>query len=152
MSSDSIVLNWLNNEIKLKPKVENIIEEFSIYMPRLFQKIENLDEYIEKLSEYANVYVDDDENGNKGFVVFYSNDMVNNIGFVSLIVVKESFRKLGIGKALIQSSCDVMKENKMGRIGLVVDKCNINAIGFYEHLGFEFIKEEKTGYYMEKNL
>ena len=29
MSSDSLVLNWLNNEIKLKPKVENIIEEFS---------------------------------------------------------------------------------------------------------------------------
>ena len=29
MSSDSIVLNWLNNEIKLKPKVENIIEELS---------------------------------------------------------------------------------------------------------------------------
>ena len=29
MSSDSIVLNWLNNEIKLKPKILNIIEEFS---------------------------------------------------------------------------------------------------------------------------
>jgi hypothetical protein len=29
MSSDSLVLDWLNNEIKLKPKVENIIEEFS---------------------------------------------------------------------------------------------------------------------------
>ena len=29
MSSDSIVLNWLNNEIKLRPKVVNIVEEFS---------------------------------------------------------------------------------------------------------------------------
>ena len=29
MSSDSLVLDWLNNEIKLKPKVENIIEEFA---------------------------------------------------------------------------------------------------------------------------
>ena len=29
MSSDSIVLNWLNNEIKLRPKVINIKEEFS---------------------------------------------------------------------------------------------------------------------------
>ena len=29
MSSDLIVLNWLNDEIKLKPKVVKIIEEFS---------------------------------------------------------------------------------------------------------------------------
>ena len=29
MSSDSLVLDWLNNEIKFNPKVINIIEEFS---------------------------------------------------------------------------------------------------------------------------
>ena len=29
MSSDTIVLDWLNNEIKLQPQVSNIIEEFS---------------------------------------------------------------------------------------------------------------------------
>lgn len=139
--------------ISSKKDILMLLDEFAEYMPRLAQKVDSIDAYAEKLSQFAKIVVEVDENNKKkGLVIFYANDMKTYNGFISLIVVKEEFRSTGIGKILLQYACDIMRSEHMERVGLIVDKSNSNAFGFYKHLGFDMIREESSGYFMQKSL
>ena len=135
-----------------RDQIYEVLKGFLPYMPRLLEKINDFEAYIDKLS--LNAYVIIDQEDDKGLIVFYANDFKDRIGFISLIVVKDEYRKTGVGKNLIQCATKLMKEKKMRVIRLCVNNDNDNAIGFYKHLGFEIVGTShlSTGYLMSKNI
>lgn len=57
------------------------------------------------------------------------------------LIVKESFRKYGIGKALYSQVLKFASEQGIRRVEWVVLKWNANAIEFYEKTGAKILKE-----------
>lgn len=53
------------------------------------------------------------------------------------IYISEKFRRSGIGKKMFKELIKIAKENKCGRLELMVLDWNINALRFYEKFGAE---------------
>lgn len=66
------------------------------------------------------------------------------------IVVDKDYRKMGIGKNLVNEMINTCKENNVSKIYLEVREDNISAISFYEKLGFEF-ENLRPNYYGDIN-
>lgn len=66
------------------------------------------------------------------------------------IVVDKDYRKMGIGKNLVNEMMNTCKENNVSKIYLEVREDNISAISFYEKLGFEF-ENLRPNYYGDIN-
>lgn len=60
-----------------------------------------------------------------------------NIGHVLAIAVDESYRREGVGSALMINALDRLKRNGASRIKLEVRASNKTAQEFYDSLGFE---------------
>ena len=69
-----------------------------------------------------------------------------------MLGVRPRYQKQGCGKFLIQACEEIAKERMMETLTLEVDKNNINALGFYKHLGFEETFEKKESLFLMKNL
>jgi mycothiol synthase len=72
----------------------------------------------------------------------------SDIGWIRQLAVKKPYRKLGIGRALLQRSFQAFKALGLPKAGLAVESANPNAIHFYETAGMvkavhldEFMKE-----------
>ena len=59
------------------------------------------------------------------------------LGSINNIFVLEEYRNKGIGKALMKTAIDALKEVGITNIQLDTYNKNSNAIKFYEGLGFE---------------
>jgi ribosomal protein S18 acetylase RimI-like enzyme len=64
--------------------------------------------------------------------------------FLSKIYVRREFRNQGIGSKVIQFIENHSKKNNIGKINLRVNKNNMQAIQFYESIGFIRIGEVQT--------
>lgn len=71
----------------------------------------------------------------------------NKYGFLTYVAIKESYRKLGLGRQLINYALDSAKDNGCTSVELTSANTRIGAHTFYESLGFTkkgttvFIKE-----------
>jgi ribosomal protein S18 acetylase RimI-like enzyme len=62
------------------------------------------------------------------------------------ILVKEEFRRQGIGTALMNKAIDIAKEKGTRMLVLETQSCNVDAMGFYLKLGFELIGFDTAAY------
>ncbi len=53
------------------------------------------------------------------------------------VIVKDKFRRLNLGRRLVESIRDWARANGMPRVTLLADQDNAPALAFYERLGFE---------------
>ncbi|WP_195263046.1 GNAT family N-acetyltransferase [Clostridium sp. 1001275B_160808_H3] len=74
------------------------------------------------------------------YELLYSDSLINILGFV----VRESYRKNGVGKALIDKLEEVARKNKYSGIRLVSGIDRENAHRFYERNGYIYRKEQKN--------
>lgn len=130
-------------------EIYDLLIEFEECFPHLREKIVDFESFSKKLSEFAKVIICRLGNKNIALSIFYCNDKISRIGYISLIGVKKEFRGLGIGKQLFDQTKNIMKECGMCRIKLEVDKDNLNAKRFYFYLGFKsFEKSYKDSEYL----
>jgi ribosomal protein S18 acetylase RimI-like enzyme len=95
----------------------------------------NLDEYVTKLIRFGKIIIARDEKGYAGIVAFYSNDIVSQIGFITVVVVKPVYRGQGIGTRLVLSAIEVIRKSGMKRVRLETSARN-SLVRLYERLGF----------------
>jgi len=74
------------------------------------------------------------------FAITFTNATIYKIG------VKKDYQNRGIGTKLIKRSEEILKENNVEFYTLEVRKSNVNAISFYEKLGFIYITSKKEYY------
>lgn len=94
----------------------------------------------------------------EGFLVAEINDEIvgyliglvrwGNVGHILAIAVKESYRREGVGSALIINAIDRFKKKGANRIKLEVRTSNEGAQKFYDKLGFE-AREVVPAYYSD---
>lgn len=111
-----------------------------------------IDEYVNKITQFATIipyWVCGDL---KGFIAYYNNDESKELAFLTMILICRDFQGRGIGKLLLEFSIEDLTKNGFKNYGLEVLKTNENAIRLYAKLGF--ITKESRGklWYMEKKL
>ena len=124
--------------------------EFMDCFPGLKNRIDNISEYSDKLSDNANVSVLQFDSDPVGIACFYDNDKNTFIGYISLIGIKSEYRKKGFGKVLMGHVLEESKANGMKTVRLEVDDRNRDAISFYKKYGFVTVgKARENSSYMQ---
>jgi ribosomal protein S18 acetylase RimI-like enzyme len=70
----------------------------------------------------------------------------NNRMRVWEFLVKEEFRRKGIGRLLMEQAVKITKEKEARMLVLETQSCNTPAIGFYQKFGFELIGFDAAAY------
>lgn len=136
-----------------KQKALDVLEEFSDIFPHLCEKVDNIENYAEKLIRYSNFYIARQDGENFGLAVFYSNDFTTKTAYISLIGIKKVSQGKGLGKWLLVKCEEESKKQGMTKISLEVDCDNVGAITFYKKNGFVIgTHTERNSMYMHKNL
>lgn len=136
-----------------KNRILQELHNFSDIFPHLFEKIESIEVYAEKLSKYANFYIGIQNGEVFGLAVFYSNDKIRKVAYISLIGLKETERKKGLGGWLLSQCENKAKEDGMTKISLEVDCDNEFAILFYKKNGYIISeKTQRNSMYMHKQI
>ena len=136
-----------------KCDIYNLLMEFQEVFPHLMDKIPNLEEYAEKLSEFAYVYLAKQNNKSVGILIFYANDEESKTAYISLIGVKKGHERKGMGKELLEYCEKISRQSSMSRLKLEVDEDNVSAVKFYEKNGFRYLETTgRNSFYMQKDI
>ena len=104
----------------------------------------NRDNYLEAInSDHAFIMVASEDNNIAGFAVFYLTPPESELPD---IVVAESYRGNGLGKALMLESISQLRERGIDTLYLEVRISNTPARNLYSRLGFEEIGKRKYFY------
>ena len=142
-------LKELNNNYD----IYNLLMDFEDCFPHLKEKVDNLQSFSNKLNQYANVIVLQKDGKNIAMSAFYSNDVIDFTGYITLIGVKSDYRGLNIGNRIMNETILIMKKCGMKKVCLEVDNDNVQALGFYKHIGFKEIGfKSENSLYLEKDI
>ena len=150
-------INEFSYNINMINSYEQVMKDLIYYnnyfSPSLSEFTGSLEEYAKKLFKFANNFeITDKDDKRLGIISFYSNDLINNIGYITLIVVDKEISKKGIGTILINFAEDYCKDKGMKKMKLEVMKDNTNALKFYSKHNYDIIKESEKTYYMIKDI
>lgn len=135
-----------------KKEIISVLNEFKQILPSLKSGRVNIDDFADKILKNGHLCVFSQDQTIQGFSAFYANDTQNKVAYLTMIAVKEEYRREGIGDKLLSF---VEKESKlrgMNQLKLEVSISNLGAIKFYEKHGFCILEQNENAYYMIKNL
>lgn len=132
--------------------ISAVLSSFKDTLPTLKNGVVRIDEFSVKVLNNGLMYTYEDAETQKGFVVFYANDQVGKIAYLSMIAVKEQYRGEHIGTKLLNWVEIESFKLGMSRLRLEVNKQNNAAIDFYKRRGFTICEEKTDSYYMHKAL
>jgi len=114
-----------------------LLEVQDDFVPRLWERV-NIREYANKLASNAvNLYTEEEDI--IGMACFYANQPPD--AFLSLIVIKNEYKRKGHFKDLFHRVIQYLKENNFSTLRLEVSRDNLVAYKAYKKLGFEFEKD-----------
>lgn len=120
---------------------------------KISDRVQNLEEYSEKLFEYAENYVIYQEGKTAGFFSFYNNDIIEKRAYLTLIAIETRYQGMQLGSRAIDFICEECRKHQMNRLCLEVDKKNTSACQFYRKKGFQITGDASIdSFYMEKEV
>jgi ribosomal protein S18 acetylase RimI-like enzyme len=128
-----------------------ILDEQARQANRFVDDVE-LDAYLAKLDDRAEILSDSADGRCRGFVAFYCNDHAMKQAFITLVLVDPRDRGLGIGRALVRRVLDLAKRREFTSCRLEVAKHNHAAHAMYLSLGFRAVEERAHKVLLEIGL
>lgn len=133
-------------ETKDVPSILGLIKELAVFerQPNAVLLSEReLEQALFGENPWVFVYVAEMENKVVGMALYYYGFSTWKGRSLHLedLIVNENYRKLGIGKALMNQVIQVAKTEKVERMSWEVLDWNEPAVKFYESLGTEFYKD-----------
>lgn len=98
--------------------------------------------YSKKIFEQAEVFEAYEDSNFCGFLTMYCNDFISKSAYIVLICLFPQYRKMKIGKKLIESAISYAKLRGMKTIKLEVGIDDIAALNLYQKFGFKIIKRQ----------
>lgn len=131
--------------------VSMILDEQSRQGGNFIQGVD-VNSYLTKLGEKAEIVADFLGGRCRGFVAFYCNDMNSKKAFITLVLVDPRDRGLGLGQALVDFVFNVARHRGFEVCQLEVRKSNQAAYKLYLAKGFRLLEERGDIYLMEARL
>ena len=142
---------------RLLDSEEEIIRYILSISESLFNQRYNDESFLKRICHkyyfYGNVICLFEDNIDPiGVCAYYTNDMINYTGFISLIAVDNKYQRMGYGKQLLREVIKRNQEAGMKELRLEVDSRNKAAIDFYRRNGFVFCGNSKDGFFYSLQL
>ncbi|HVP07631.1 MAG TPA: GNAT family N-acetyltransferase [Candidatus Acidoferrum sp.] len=83
--------------------------------------------------DVSGFYVEDESGERIGLITYQM-----NTGECEIVTLNSSMRQFGIGSALIAAVIEIARAERCRRVWLITTNDNVNAIRFYQLLGFSF--------------
>lgn len=104
----------------------------------------NLEEFANKLLLKATLCPEIWDGEVVGLVAGYTDNLVNNMAYITTVAVDKKVQRHGIAYKLIDDFCKVCQKKKINKVHLYTDKSNIQAIQMYRKIGFtDFVLENE---------
>lgn len=136
----------------LTDAITTLIHEEQARQDGRFIEAGDLDAYLKKLDERADIVSESDGARCRGFVAFYCNNLVTRRAFVTLVAVAPQDRQSGLARTLVTRALDICRERGFVSCGLEVRADNAPALALYEGLGFETVSEQDGRRVLERTL
>lgn len=114
----------------------------SVIIPPPSDRVD-LAEYAGKLARLSDVFYLKKDNRDIGNCAVYLNN--EKYGFISSIAVKKEYQKMGLGRKLLENVKNMADERDIPQIRLEVLEENVNALCFYQKMGF-YVVERKNNW------
>ena len=132
--------------------IKSLLEDVDMdFVPRLSKKIE-FDNYISKISKYAETLAFYDKNQLACILVMYANRPKEKKSYITLVAVKKEFRRGGLGKEIVKNALVLAKNKKFKAVDIETWSSNDAALKLYNDLGFEFVSKSLNKYGINKTL
>lgn len=128
-----------------------IINEQTRQSNRFIEGVD-LEAYLERLGERAEILADTRAGRCHGFVAFYCNDLATRQAYITLVLVDPQDRATGLGRALVIGVLEICRRRGFVSCRLEVRKDNAAALGMYRALGFASIEQRATTELLELAL
>lgn len=136
----------------LTDAIRTLIREEQARQSNRFVEGAELEAYLRRLDERAEV-VDDVAAGRlRGFVAFYCNNLATRQAYITLVLVAPPDRSTGLGRTLVTRVLDTCRERGFATCRLEVRADNLAALAMYQALGFSTVEERDGKHLMELAL
>lgn len=104
----------------------------------------DLDSYLAKLGQRAEILSVGEGTRCRGFVAYYANNQESKQAFITLVLVAPDNRGLGLGRSLVACVLEIVKRRGFTSCRLEVATDNTAAHAMYRQLGFHAV-EHRAG-------
>ena len=133
----------------MKDRIKTLIEEALANLPYELVAASELDGYISKIIEKAELILW--MRGTlEGIIAFYCNDARNKYAYITMVAVRTKSRGKGIGRSLVVAALESMSARGFEKCGLRVHKKNLEARNLYLSFGFKEIGDDGDYINMER--
>lgn len=105
-----------------------------------FVDVPDLEAYLSKLGEKAEILSDSIGGRCRGFVAFYCNDHSTRRAYITLVLVDPQDRGLGIGRSLVSGVLQLARARGFTSCALEVAPSSAAAHALYQSLGFTTVE------------
>ena len=129
-----------------KSEIKDIVYDFTLSYDLPNETICIIADKYAKYAEFIAAYYNQEI---AGYIAYYRNDFSSRIAYITMIVVKERYKKKGIATLMLKYVINDCAKNSFNTIRLEVNNENKSAISLYEKFGFKFEKSagEQSSYY-----
>jgi ribosomal protein S18 acetylase RimI-like enzyme len=101
----------------------------------------DLEAYLARLAERAEMLSDSAAGRCRGFVAFYCNDEATRQAYITLVLVDPKHRGTGLGRSLVAGVLDIARRRGFTSCRLEVAKRNAPAYAMYLSMGFGLVED-----------
>lgn len=136
----------------LPETVRSLILEEQARQQNRFIEGTDVERYLAKLEERAEILSDCVADRCRGVVAFYCNDHATKQAFITLVVVDPRDRDLGVGRALVNGVLALARARGFTTCRLEVTQHNQVAQAMYASLGFRVVASNVSRNVLEVSL
>ena len=119
---------------------------------RDFIDVDNVDNYVNKIKNKAELVAHIVEGVCVGFIAFYANDEAKENAFITMVMIRSDMRGRKIAGSLLTAVLENLKSRGFKFCNLEVKENNVNAIKLYESLGFKIKNKKLKSVFMFREL
>ena len=133
-------------------QIEHMVKTEYSLRGRDFIDVDNVDNYVNKIKNKAELVAHIVEGVCVGFIAFYANDEAKENAFITMVMIRSDMRGRKIAGSLLTAVLENLKSRGFKFCNLEVKENNVNAIKLYESLGFKIKNKKLKSVFMFKEL
>jgi ribosomal protein S18 acetylase RimI-like enzyme len=133
----------------LNDAIRNLIRDEQARQSGRFIEGVEIETYLRRLDEQAEVVAEVADGRCRGLVAFYCNNLATRQAYITLVLVAPPDRATGLGRTLVNSVLDACRGRGFTTCRLEVRDDNTAALAMYQSLGFTMVEERSGKQLME---
>lgn len=133
-------------------QIEHMVKTEYSLRGRDFIDVDNVDNYVNKIKNKAELVAHIVEGVCVGFIAFYANDEAKENAFITMVMIRSDMRGRKIAGSLVTAVLENLKSRGFKFCNLEVKENNVSSIKVCESLGFKIKNKKLKSVFMFREL